>query len=63
MIGYGGVDEEGVMLAHRIGLATGCRVMADTSGKTPRGQGRPAQPAPEPTTPLARRRAARMAAM
>jgi acetolactate synthase-1/2/3 large subunit len=41
MIGYGGVDEEGVMLAHRIGLATGCRVMGDTSGKTPRGQGRP----------------------
>jgi acetolactate synthase-1/2/3 large subunit len=41
MIGYGGVDEEGVRLAYRIGLATGCRVMADTSGKTPRGQGRP----------------------
>jgi hypothetical protein len=29
----------------------------------PRSQSRPAQPTPEPATPLARRRAARMAAM
>jgi acetolactate synthase-1/2/3 large subunit len=41
LVGHGGLTEEGVQLAHRIGLATGCRVMADTSGKTPRGQGRP----------------------
>jgi acetolactate synthase-1/2/3 large subunit len=40
MIGYGGITEAGLELAHRIGAATGCRLMADTSGKTPRGQGR-----------------------
>ena len=40
MVGYGGVTEEGLAVMHRIGLASGCRVMADTSGKTPRGQGR-----------------------
>ncbi|HTX50554.1 MAG TPA: acetolactate synthase large subunit [Caulobacteraceae bacterium] len=40
MIGYGGVTEEGMALAARIGQATGCRVMGDTSGVTPRGQGR-----------------------
>ncbi len=41
MIGYGAVTEEGVALAWRIGQATGCRVMGDTSGRTPRGRGRP----------------------
>jgi acetolactate synthase-1/2/3 large subunit len=41
LVGCGGLNPEGVQLAYRIGLATGCRVMADTSGKTPRGQGRP----------------------
>jgi acetolactate synthase I/II/III large subunit len=40
MIGYGGISEEGLQLAHRIGQATGCRLMADTSGKVPRGRGR-----------------------
>jgi acetolactate synthase-1/2/3 large subunit len=40
MIGHGGLTEQGLDLAYRISLATGCRVLADTSGKTPRGQGR-----------------------
>jgi acetolactate synthase-1/2/3 large subunit len=40
MVGCDGVSDEGLMLAHRIAAATGCRAMADTSRKTPRGQGR-----------------------
>ena len=40
MIGYGGLTDAGQALAHRIAAATGCRVMADTGGKVPRGQGR-----------------------
>jgi acetolactate synthase-1/2/3 large subunit len=40
MIGYGGLTEAGLALAHRIARATGCRVMADVAGKVPRGQGR-----------------------
>ncbi|HVN01039.1 MAG TPA: acetolactate synthase large subunit [Caulobacteraceae bacterium] len=41
MIGYAGVTEEGLALGYQIAQATGCRLMGDTSGKTPRGQGRP----------------------
>src|SRR5579871_1172435 len=40
MLGHAAVTEEGLALAHRIGQATGCRVMGDASGKVPRGQGR-----------------------
>jgi acetolactate synthase-1/2/3 large subunit len=40
MVGFGGVTEEGLSLMQRIGAATGCRLMGDTSGTTPRGQGR-----------------------
>ena len=40
MIGCGAVTEEGLALMQRIGAATGCRLMGDTSGTTPRGQGR-----------------------
>jgi acetolactate synthase-1/2/3 large subunit len=40
LIGDGGLSEAGQALAHRIAAATGCRVMADAGGKTPRGQGR-----------------------
>src|SRR5579871_983687 len=35
MIGYGGLSEEGLALAGGIAAATGCRIMADTSGKIP----------------------------
>ena len=41
LIGYGGLTDEGLMLADRIRQATGCRILGDTAGKTPRGQGRP----------------------
>jgi acetolactate synthase-1/2/3 large subunit len=40
MVGCDGVSDAGLMLAHRIAAATGCRAMADTSRKTPRGRGR-----------------------
>ena len=40
MIGCGAVTEEGLELMGRIGAATGCRLMGDTSGTTPRGAGR-----------------------
>jgi len=41
LIGYAGLTEEGLVLADRIRQATGCRLIADTSGRIPRGQGRP----------------------
>jgi acetolactate synthase-1/2/3 large subunit len=41
LIGYGGLTEVGLALADRIRQATGCRILGDTAGKTPRGQGRP----------------------
>ena len=41
LIGYAGLTEEGLALADRIRQATGCRLIADTSGRIPRGQGRP----------------------
>jgi acetolactate synthase-1/2/3 large subunit len=40
MIGANTVTEEGLELMGRIGAATGCRLMGDTSGTTPRGHGR-----------------------
>ena len=40
LIGSEGLCEEGLDLAHRIGAATGCRVMGDTTRRLPRGQGR-----------------------
>jgi acetolactate synthase-1/2/3 large subunit len=40
MIGMGGLTEEGLVLADRIAQATGCRVMADSGPRIPRGQGR-----------------------
>jgi acetolactate synthase-1/2/3 large subunit len=40
MIGMGGLTEQGLVLADRIAQATGCRVMADSGPKIPRGQGR-----------------------
>jgi len=40
LIGAGAVCEEGLELAHRIAVATGCAVMSDSSRRVPRGQGR-----------------------
>jgi acetolactate synthase-1/2/3 large subunit len=40
LIGGEGLGEAGLELAHRIGQATGCRVMSDVTGRMPRGQGR-----------------------
>jgi acetolactate synthase-1/2/3 large subunit len=40
LIGGEGLSEAGLELAHRIGQATGCRVMSDVTGRMPRGQGR-----------------------
>ena len=40
LIGHDALSERGLELAHRIGAATGCRVLADTANKVARGQGR-----------------------
>jgi acetolactate synthase-1/2/3 large subunit len=45
LIGHGGLSERSLELAHRIEVATGCRVMSDTAGRMARGQGRLAPPA------------------
>ena len=42
MLGGAALGEAGLLVAHRIAMATGCRLFADTAPKLARGRGRPA---------------------